>query len=174
MPGILPEITAGGLVYRDATGAPTNPPEVERAYVPAPAFLSTCELTALPSNCDARIEPRQINAIVSELLSFAECINPTGTWNCGSLQNLCTAFTAWAAINISGVIVADTAPASAQDSALWWESDTGHLFINYNDGNTTQWVQITNDAPFIDNVSIVGAGLASSPFAVGLVDCGVY
>ena len=61
-------------------------------------------LTALPSNCDARIEPRQINAIVSELISFAECIDPTGTWDCNSLKNLCAAFTEWAALNNTDVV----------------------------------------------------------------------
>jgi hypothetical protein len=38
------------------------------------------------------------------------------------------------------IVVADTAPASAPDGALWWESDTGLLYVRYNDGNTTQWV----------------------------------
>lgn len=97
MAGILPEGTAGGLVIRDAAGAPINPPGVQNAYTPAPAFVSDCELTALPSDCTARIEPKQINAIVSELLAFAECLDPDGPWDCGSVTNLCSAFTAWIA-----------------------------------------------------------------------------
>lgn len=91
--------SAAGVIYRDATGNPTNPPDVHNAYPPAPEFITTCEITALPSNCDARIEPRQINAIVSELLSFAECMNPNGSWDCNSLQNLCNAFTTWVTAN---------------------------------------------------------------------------
>jgi hypothetical protein len=38
--------------------------------------------------------------------------------------------------------VADTAPAGAVDGALWYESDSGLLYIRYNDGSTTQWVAI--------------------------------
>jgi len=170
---VFPEVHAGGLEVRDAAGNPVYPPGVEQAYSPLPPFTSTCPITALPSDCTARIEPRQINAIVSELISFAECLNATGPWDCNSLQNLCTAFTAWALINVTGVIVSDTAPVGVKDSVMWWESDTGNLYINYNDGNTTQWVQIAG-TPVFDNISIIGVGTESSPHEVGLVDCGTY
>jgi hypothetical protein len=40
--------------------------------------------------------PSQINAIVSEMLSLAVCMDPTGAWNCTSVNNLCSAFTAYA------------------------------------------------------------------------------
>jgi hypothetical protein len=39
----------------------------------------------------------------------------------------------------ASVLIADTAP-TAPDNSLWWESDTGILFIRYNDGTSTQWV----------------------------------
>jgi len=38
------------------------------------------------------------------------------------------------------VTVADTPPASAPDGTLYWESDTGQLYVRYNDGTSTQWV----------------------------------
>ena len=93
--GVFPNEIAGGLPIRDQDGAPTNPVAVENAYVPAPEYVSTCDLTALPSDCTARIEPRQINAIVSELLSFAECLDADGPWDCASPTNLCAAFLDW-------------------------------------------------------------------------------
>lgn len=40
----------------------------------------------------------------------------------------------------ASVLVSDTPPADARDSSLWWESDTGQLYIKYNDGDTSQWV----------------------------------
>jgi hypothetical protein len=40
----------------------------------------------------------------------------------------------------SGVLVSDTPPAGALDNSLWWKSDTGLLYLRYNDGNSTQWV----------------------------------
>jgi hypothetical protein len=129
MPGILPEIeTAGGVVYRDAAGAPTNPPEVSNAYSPAPVFTSSCLLTALPSNCEARIQPAQINAIVSELLSFAECLDPDGTWSCASLRNLCTAFAAWVATNqaaLDGKINVPAVPPAITDTLVIWDGNSG-------------------------------------------------
>jgi len=172
---IFPDVdSAGGELFRIADGTCLLPlPDIHNADCPPTTYKSTCDLSALPSNCDARIEPRQINAIVSELLNFAACVDPQGTWNCNSLRNLCAAFTAWANLNISGVIVADEPPVGAADNQLWWESDTGFLFINYRDANSLQWVQITSRI-VVDKVSIVGAGTAGDPHAVGLVDCGVW
>jgi hypothetical protein len=104
---IFPETIAGGLVVRDVDGNPTNPLNVQNAYVPVPAFVTTCPITALPSDCTARIEARQINAIVSELISLTECLDPNGPWDCNSMQNLCNAFNAWAAINNPPTAVID-------------------------------------------------------------------
>ena len=41
-----------------------------------------------------------------------------------------------------GTVIADAPPAGAVANTMWWESDTGGLFLLYNDGNTTQWVQV--------------------------------
>jgi hypothetical protein len=99
MTSIFPDsASAGALVIRDVDGNPTNPAGVHNAHVPAKEFVITCPPTALPSDCTARIEPRQINAIVSELLAFAECLDADGPWDCNSLTNLCAAFTAWSAV----------------------------------------------------------------------------
>jgi len=171
MPSIFPEDYAGGLVIRDVDGAPTNPQNVQNAYVPSTAFLSSCLLTALPSDCTARIEAKQINAIVSELVSFAECLDPDGPWNCSSLSNLCNAFTAFLASYISTISISDAAPADAEHGQLWWSSATGLLSIYYDDGTSAQWIQITT---IVDGVSIVGAGTFAAPYHVGLVDGGSF
>ena len=89
------QVTGGGVVYRDIDGNPVPVLDVQNAYSPAPAYIINCPATALPANCEARIEPKQINAIVSELLSFAECLDPDGPWDCTTVTNLCHAFTAW-------------------------------------------------------------------------------
>jgi hypothetical protein len=36
--------------------------------------------------------------------------------------------------------ISDTAPSSPAVGDLWWESDSGSLFVYYNDGSTSQWV----------------------------------
>ena len=43
----------------------------------------------------------------------------------------------------SGVTLAETAPSGAFDGDLWWETDTGELQIYYNDGNSSQWVTVS-------------------------------
>lgn len=143
MPSIFPDTSIGGVVVRNAAGVCLNPPGVSNAYCPPASFISTCEITALPTDCTARISPDQINAISSELLAFAQCLDPSGPWDCGSVQNLCAAFNTWWAINnVGGVIISETAPIAPGVGQLWWESDTGKTHIWYNDGNTSQWVQI--------------------------------
>jgi len=49
----------------------------------------------------------------------------------------------------AGVIIQDTPPAPVHGQ-LWWESDTGALYVSYNDGDSQAWVQI--------NGTVAGAG----------------
>jgi len=49
----------------------------------------------------------------------------------------------WKAIGQGQIaIVSDTPPSNPANGALWYESDSGILFIWYNDGNSSQWVQV--------------------------------
>jgi hypothetical protein len=172
---IFPDLeTTGAKIFRLTNGTCLLPLDaVHSTACPPGSYTSTCDLTTLPSNCDARIEPRQINAIVSELLGLAACMNPVGIWNCDSLNNLCIAFQSWTSANASGVIVSDVVPGGVVGNMLWWESDTGNLFLNYNDGSSTQWVQVAG-LPVMDNATIVGSGIPSLPYQVGVIDCGTY
>lgn len=36
--------------------------------------------------------------------------------------------------------VSDTPPTGVPDNSLWWETDTGQLYVYYNDGTSKQWV----------------------------------
>lgn len=38
--------------------------------------------------------------------------------------------------------VSDMPPPTADDNTFWWDSDSGPLYIRYNDGNSVQWVQV--------------------------------
>jgi hypothetical protein len=38
------------------------------------------------------------------------------------------------------IMVSDSPPINPPDNALWWESDSGLLYLRYNDGDTSQWV----------------------------------
>ena len=44
------------------------------------------------------------------------------------------------------VTISDTAPGSASNGDLWWESDTFDLHVYYEDGSSNQWVSITSNA----------------------------
>jgi hypothetical protein len=43
----------------------------------------------------------------------------------------------------AAIFIGDTPPPSPAPGQLWWESDTGFLFLYYDDGNTKQWVACT-------------------------------
>ena len=46
--------------------------------------------------------------------------------------------------------VSDTPPPDPKPGQSWWESDTGRMYVNYNDGTgPAQWVQ-TNAIPFLE------------------------
>jgi hypothetical protein len=44
------------------------------------------------------------------------------------------------------IYVSDTAPPGAIDGALWWCSADGVLYLRYNDGDSTAWIQCTPSA----------------------------
>src|SRR5215467_14368925 len=56
------------------------------------------------------------------------------------------------AVNLGGgggaggasITVSDTPPAIPANNQLWWDSVNGQLYLWYNDGSSTQWVNATN------------------------------
>jgi hypothetical protein len=55
---------------------------------------------------------------------------------------------AWAPVSVPpGTAISDAAPSSPANGQLWWESDTGNMYIWYNDGSSQQWVQVNAAVP---------------------------
>jgi hypothetical protein len=52
--------------------------------------------------------------------------------------------TVWTAVaaQFQGAMPSDAAPSNPVPGQLWWESDTGALFVWFDDGNSQQWVQV--------------------------------
>jgi len=63
----------------------------------------------------------------------------------------------------SSIIVSDTPPPSPPDNQLWWESDTGILYIYYFDGNSRQWVQVAGPGAN-QSACYIGDTPPASPF----------
>lgn len=63
--------------------------------------------------------------------------------------------------------VSDTPPPGAADNSLWWESDLGILYVRYNDGNSTQWVQAVS-MPAVDTSAFipVSGGTMTGPLTL--------
>lgn len=45
-------------------------------------------------------------------------------------------------VSVAKATINDSAPSSPQHGQLWWNSFDGNLYIYYNDGSSSQWVQI--------------------------------
>ena len=76
-----------------------------------------------------------------------------------------------------------TAPGSAVDGDLWWDDETGSLYIYYDDGTSSQWVQFNNSVVSdgaistakLANDSVTAAKIAddvinSEHYAAGSID----
>ena len=92
---------------------------------------------------------------------------PTPTAGDNDTSIATTAFVTAAVAGASGgssVLVSDTPPVGAPDNTLWWESDTGLLWIKYNDGTSTQWVIACPqpDVSSLATIAYVDAGDANS------------
>lgn len=97
MTNVFPDSGNGGVLVRNPDGTPIPVTNVPNAYVPLPAFTTNCQMTYLQDDCFSRVAPAQVNAIVSELICFAEGLTPNGEWDCSSLCNIRTAFEAFMA-----------------------------------------------------------------------------
>ena len=53
---------------------------------------------------------------------------------------------AWEQLGSASTTVSDTAPASPQAGALWYNSSNGKTYIYYADGSSNQWVEIGENA----------------------------
>jgi hypothetical protein len=66
----------------------------------------------------------------------------------------------------AAVFTSDTPPAGVPDNSLWWESDTGLLFVRYNDGDSTQWVlamPMPDVSQFVQKIGDTMAGPLTLP-----------
>lgn len=184
MPGIFPSVAAGGVVIRDGDGVCLDPPGVLNGYCPPAEFVTSCEITMLPEDCTARILPSQINAIVSELLCFAEFLAADGPWNCDGVCNLSEAFAAWwlasapagdgVTITVAppfGVIplgtvnaICASAPAFNALVSCLISADANNLLTPAG-GDPGLYVTVTTDGAII-----TGNGTVGSPISIDIAD----
>lgn len=80
----------------------------------------------------------------------------------------------WASGSGYGAIYVSDTPPSAPSGSLWWESDSGILYISYNDGNSIQWVAIGGVRGNVIAVGqcrlvVSGANLALMPFGGNVI-----
>jgi hypothetical protein len=78
-----------------------------------------------------------VNGSVVDLNTFTETFFP------GSITGLVDANgSRYGGKASSAIVQSDSAPSSPVNGQLWFDSTTGNLYIYYNDGNSSQWVQV--------------------------------
>ena len=55
--------------------------------------------------------------------------------------------------------IADTPPSSPAIGQFWWESDSGTLFLRYDDGSSVQWVDISGSTALANYLPLSGGAL---------------
>jgi hypothetical protein len=108
------QVFVAGSFYSASTA--TNPP------VTGHSFAGICYVS---DAANMVIEARDLDGTVQ----------PGRNW---VRQKKAGVWSAWA--GDASLYISDTPPVGASDNSLWWESDTGLLFVRYNDGDSTQWV----------------------------------
>ena len=86
----------------------------------------------------------------------------------------------------TSVSVDDTAPSSPSPGNLWLDTNTGILYVYYDDGNSEQWIQPVFPYPDTTNLATVSyvnstvaalpasAGLATTSFVTSAVSAGAF
>jgi len=64
----------------------------------------------------------------------------------------------------SFVTISNTPPGSPSDTDLWWNDSAGNMFIYYDDGDTSQWVE-TNPNGYLPDSSVTQSKLANNAVA---------
>ena len=61
-------------------------------------------------------------------------------------------------VGVGGAIVttSDTAPADPAEGDLWWKSEDGKLYVYYNDGTSTQWVDAAGPSVAVQSTAPTG------------------
>jgi len=76
----------------------------------------------------------------------------------------------------SSIYVGDAPPLTSPDNALWWDSDSGVLYLRYNDGTSTQWVQaaasVTPTGTFLPLIggTLTGDLMVQTKIGVGIAN----
>lgn len=75
------------------------------------------------------------------------------------------------AIQVSSTVtVSETPPVSPQNNQMWWNSQTGKMYIYYSDGTSGQWVQ---DNSLLNDVNLdLDCGIANTTFYKTIIDFG--
>jgi hypothetical protein len=140
-PTIGQVFTSGGISFKwngygwDAQGASTVPEAPNDGNPYARGSLSWWQ-TVIEVPNTARAYVRQYGGW-TEILDDFVVDAPDDGKTYGRMNNT------WAEVVIPpATVVSDTAPASPGANQMWWDSSTGDLFIWYNDGTSTQWVQV--------------------------------
>jgi hypothetical protein len=77
----------------------------------------------------------------------------------------------WEVAQMLGAGASDTPPANPSANQLWWESDTGSLFIWYVDPDSAQWVQVSDGRPSLYDPFMFGtADMSLRSGAAGAVN----
>lgn len=121
-----------------------------------PDFVDVVDVTDLNSNAD------DIDAAVGAAI-VTSSTRPATPWagqiifETDTLTPYVWDGSAWQVAGGGGSIeISATAPASPSAGDLWWDSDDGKMFIYYDDGTTSQWVDAAGPSVAVQSTAPTG------------------
>jgi len=131
--------TASRIVITQGTGAGGNPTiDISASYDALWATAGHVHTTAQITGLDTALA---LLAPKASPVFTGDPTAPTPTAGDNDTSIATTAFVTTAVL-VAKVSVGDAPPGSPVQGSLWYETDSGVLMIYYNDGTSSQWVQI--------------------------------
>ena len=131
--------TASRITVTQGTGAGGNPTiDISASYDALWATAGHVHTTAQITGLDTALA---LLAPKASPVFTGDPTAPTPTAGDNDTSIATTAFVT-TAVAVAKVTLSDTAPGSPVQGSLWYETDSGVLMIYYNDGTSSQWVQI--------------------------------
>jgi hypothetical protein len=107
----------------------------------------------------ATTDPTEVELIAAAINELDDTINPTVS-TAGTLVG-----------GASRIVTDDSAPGNPEDGDLWFKTDDLDLYVYYDDGTSSQWVQTnaasitgTDISDLTDNNELLGSGSSTIPF----------
>jgi hypothetical protein len=127
------ELVAAESLFQGVWDVAANTPDLDPAVILPLHNYSWTAQTADPAIPE--LAPANLPGIGGKVIAATDTV----IWN----ANLSIYEHVRGAISVSQMVIADVPPATAFHGQNWWDSDSGKMYVYYDDGTSQQWCQLS-------------------------------